>query len=237
MVRGTGGPSRGRVHRPAAGGIIVSMTDQKLRELERRWKETRSVKDEAAYLREQVQARRLTIERLRVAAECGHPAAAVAIDRSPITPTDGREEAWLVTLDESRQYMTLICVATQAVASCVALMARQDVDQLRELVDAATAWILSPTEERATACRALAPLGAASELARVLAIVLTWTTPRYYSQLPPDWRLSAAVVEANRQAAQLRGTTLSTVISEARQAVVALLIGPAHAETLRHCHE
>src|SRR5687768_1848904 len=55
------------------------MSDTKLRDLERRWKETGTAADEAAYLLERVRVGDLTEERLRVAASCGHEAARVAV--------------------------------------------------------------------------------------------------------------------------------------------------------------
>jgi hypothetical protein len=62
------------------------MTDERLRELERRWKESGSVEDEAAYLLERVRVGDLDQERLQLAAYCGHSAAAhatgVASDRA-----------------------------------------------------------------------------------------------------------------------------------------------------------
>lgn len=51
------------------------MSDTKLRDLERRWKETGAVEDEAAYLLERVRVGELTRERLELAAYCGHEAA------------------------------------------------------------------------------------------------------------------------------------------------------------------
>lgn len=54
------------------------MSDQRLRELERRWRETGAVANEAAYLRERVRAGDLTPERLAVAACCGHAGARTA---------------------------------------------------------------------------------------------------------------------------------------------------------------
>lgn len=50
------------------------MTDQRLRELERRWLETGTDADEGAYLQECVRAGRLSPARLTLAAYCGHPA-------------------------------------------------------------------------------------------------------------------------------------------------------------------
>lgn len=60
-------------------GIIQGMSDQKLRELERRLCETDSVEDEAAYLRERVRAGALNQERLELAAYCGHEGARRAV--------------------------------------------------------------------------------------------------------------------------------------------------------------
>lgn len=51
------------------------MSDQKLRDLERRWKETGTVEDEAAYLLERVRVGDLSQERLELAAYCGHEGA------------------------------------------------------------------------------------------------------------------------------------------------------------------
>lgn len=50
------------------------MTDERLRELERRWKETSSLDDEVAYLRERVRVGDLSQERLELAAFVGHAA-------------------------------------------------------------------------------------------------------------------------------------------------------------------
>ncbi|MCO5167605.1 MAG: hypothetical protein M9894_14755 [Planctomycetes bacterium] len=55
------------------------MSDGRLREAERRWRQSGSVDDEAAFLRERVRAGALPPTRLEVAAACGHPAAARAL--------------------------------------------------------------------------------------------------------------------------------------------------------------
>lgn len=51
------------------------MSDERLRELERRWRESGAVEDEAAYLRERVRVGDLTEARLGLAAFCGHEGA------------------------------------------------------------------------------------------------------------------------------------------------------------------
>lgn len=55
------------------------MTDARLRDAERRWRETGALADEAAWLRERVRAGALDDERLRLAAYVGHAAARLAL--------------------------------------------------------------------------------------------------------------------------------------------------------------
>lgn len=59
------------------------MSDERLRELERRWKETGAVADEAAYLLERVRIGSLTPTRLELAAYCGSEGARQALDGPP----------------------------------------------------------------------------------------------------------------------------------------------------------
>lgn len=54
------------------------MTDTRLRQLERRWKETGSVRDEADYLLERVRVGDLDRNRLDLAAYLGHEASRLA---------------------------------------------------------------------------------------------------------------------------------------------------------------
>lgn len=63
------------------------MSDARLRALERAWKESGSVADEAAYLRERVRTGEVAPERLALAAYLGHAAALAAqADRLPVVP-------------------------------------------------------------------------------------------------------------------------------------------------------
>lgn len=55
------------------------MRDEKLRELERQWKETGATEDEVAYLLASVRSGALGSGRLRLAALCGYEAAAMAV--------------------------------------------------------------------------------------------------------------------------------------------------------------
>lgn len=58
------------------------MSDEKLRELERRWRETGAAQDEAALLRERVRVGVLPRRQLELAAYLGHPAAQEALGPS-----------------------------------------------------------------------------------------------------------------------------------------------------------
>lgn len=64
------------------------MSDQRLRALERRWRETGSIADEADYLLERVRVGELEQEWLELAASCGHAAAVRATNRRE-TPEPG----------------------------------------------------------------------------------------------------------------------------------------------------
>lgn len=63
------------------------MGDEKLRELERRWRDSGSTEDEAAYLRERVRTGDLSHERLALLAYLGHPAALMGLtEEIPAVP-------------------------------------------------------------------------------------------------------------------------------------------------------
>lgn len=61
------------------------MSDAALRELERVWRITHLVDDEAAYLRARLRTGNIGAEQLRLAAYCGHPA---ALRVAPVEPVD-----------------------------------------------------------------------------------------------------------------------------------------------------
>lgn len=70
------------------------MSDTKLRDLERRWRETGTVEDEAAYLLERVRVGDVTRERLELAAQCGHAAArSTLVGNLPIVRDNPRKLA------------------------------------------------------------------------------------------------------------------------------------------------
>lgn len=71
----------------ASAPRIFNMTDARLRDLERRWKETSAPQDEAVYLLERVRIGDLTQERLELAAYCWHKGARATISAAP-PPSD-----------------------------------------------------------------------------------------------------------------------------------------------------
>ena len=102
--------------------MMARVSDEKLRELERRWRETGAVEDEAAFLLERVRAGELTQERLELAAYCGHAGArrAVAAPKDPPQALgqllEDVEASW-----GQRVAVGVAVAATQAaLASCLA---------------------------------------------------------------------------------------------------------------------
>lgn len=74
------------------------MTDTRLRQRERKWKETGAVEDEAAYLLERVRVGDLEKERLELAAYCGYGAAGIALTGElPKAPSN--PGAWLARIE------------------------------------------------------------------------------------------------------------------------------------------
>lgn len=70
------------------------MTDERLRQLERCWKESGGVDEEATYLLERVRTGRLALADLRLAGYCGHAAAQLALgERLAAIPPDPRPGA------------------------------------------------------------------------------------------------------------------------------------------------
>ncbi len=92
------------------------MTDSKLRELERRWKETGSTEDEAAYLLERVRVGDLDQEKLELAAYSGHEGARLALgDAAPQVSDDFG--AWFQGLVEAGYPVTgCVCVSVAHLA-------------------------------------------------------------------------------------------------------------------------
>ena len=129
------------------------MSDQRLRELERRWRETGSVEDEAAYLRERVRVGDLTQERLELAAHCGHEGARRALGQEPIAPPRSPSEttSWLRSLPQA-PHEVLVRAALQAARNGVAAgdnhakrgRFRERVIEAKRAVSAVEKWLACP---------------------------------------------------------------------------------------------
>lgn len=122
------------------------MTDSRLRELERRWKETGSPKDEELYLRECLRTGRLSEEQLALAAFCTHSVAQVILDyQAPIQPDTLRE--WVEGLSHWGK-MCSIRAAIAAAQSCLHRWTRYPEDNRpQEALNAVIAWIHCPCAE------------------------------------------------------------------------------------------
>lgn len=89
------------------------MSDTKLREAERRWRETGAAEDEGAYLVERVRAGELKRQRLMLAAYCGYRGARLALgDASPNVPADVK--AWTAGVDPEVQGVATLAVGRLA---------------------------------------------------------------------------------------------------------------------------
>lgn len=121
------------------------MSDQRLRELERRWRETGDVEDEAAYQRERLRCGELARAKLEAAGLLGHPAAqwllpetsqAIALEavvraflgeleQEPAPPTRGVHPSWAPRLEAlAEQVRAYDPVLGSLVAAAQSLVAR-----------------------------------------------------------------------------------------------------------------
>jgi hypothetical protein len=125
-----------------------AVSDEKLRELERLWKESGAVEDEAAYLLERVRVGDLTQERLELAAYCGQRGARAALHSGPQDWPDQTTEEWLRSLERfgaSALVMASVAFAERAVE------VSQAGDVLLATLETATRWAECPCTPHATA--------------------------------------------------------------------------------------
>lgn len=119
------------------------MSDARLRELERRWRETQALADEAAYLQERRRVGELSQDHLELAALCGHDAAQLALGgtRSFDQPS---------TLSALRRVPLRTCLdAAIAAADAVAGVwrAARDTDDAERAISAAREAVACPCDE------------------------------------------------------------------------------------------
>lgn len=145
------------------------MGDERLRALERRWRESGSTEDEAAWLAERLRTGSLLPDRLRLAAHCGHPAASLLLGMTQ--PGLARRligfvrGGWLLP-DLRSTYSKVVTV--RALILVVRLVARDCAAYLLpderpvQAIQAAETWVAAPTTT-AMFDRAAAAANAADE--------------------------------------------------------------------------
>ncbi len=121
------------------------MSDRRLRELERTWREARSPSAEAAYLLERVRMGELTRDGLEWAAFCGREGARWAVG-APVVPLPG----WLASLDrlQGRRRIVAHAACGRVVYRLLVNNAPGDRRPL-SLLEAVEAWLQRP-DRRAT---------------------------------------------------------------------------------------
>ncbi|MCW8140066.1 MAG: hypothetical protein KIT58_14300 [Planctomycetota bacterium] len=198
------------------------MSDPRLRELERRWRESRAVEDEAAYLLERVRVGELSPERLELAAHCGHEAARRATGASADHGRHDLEE-WLSALEA---WGPAVCVRAHVILALLVLPWYEaehptDDSQSRAL-EAARAWLAEPSSERAGVARSASerayqvrlerePEGAAyvgAAVAAQVAFAASRALDGVDSPLTMLIASSADLSEANREAIRETGIPL-----------------------------
>lgn len=120
------------------------MSDARVRELERRWRETGAVADEASHLLERLRVGGLPRERLELAASCGHEAARLATGLQTVDLA-----TLLARLDREPQPLPVVA----ALACAMLTFSRWEVGSRAELapraaIDAARGWLIEPSEAR-----------------------------------------------------------------------------------------
>lgn len=126
------------------------MADERLRALRRRWEETGSVDDEAAYLRERVRAGELTLARLELAAHGGHEAARLACGGG-VAATSLTD--WLHAMSAWGPHVQLRSLAFTGRALLPLWQACSQDARPRLALDAIDDWVARPSRKRAEAVR------------------------------------------------------------------------------------
>jgi hypothetical protein len=143
--------------------MVIAMSDRRLRDLERRWRETGAHDDEARWLAERVRAGDLSTARLCLATYCGRAGARLASrderrdhQRVPEDPRFWLHGA-LTFVPDSRRHLAVLGVT----AACRTLLPRWEEQnpgdpRLRCVVDAAERWLSGPTPSNRDVLRSAA---------------------------------------------------------------------------------
>jgi hypothetical protein len=135
------------------------MGDEKLRDLERRWRQTGSVGDEAAYLLERVRVGDLLPTKLELAAYCGHAGASRACNQSALRSQPRASDdlgEWSTELAPWGREALVVAAIASAELFLASLngSARRRKVHYQAVLATARAWLESPTQETRDAAMA-----------------------------------------------------------------------------------
>lgn len=189
------------------------MSHEKLQELERRFRESKQVGDEVAWLRERVTLGDLTQERLELAAYCAHPAAerACGIMTSSATPSLEEMTRNLASFQDPAQPVALVA------ARCVSSIGVDGLGQAPEALTRAVAGILEfercPCEAHRSGLFVLS-----SQLGRLAATRLSGNDPRLGYAVKAAYHLCLAINHAAKAKADQALEQLKKGLAESRRA-------------------
>ena len=124
------------------------MSDEELRELERRFRETGSVEDHVAYLKGRLRAGAVTPERLACAAFLGDAAAQQAVEARAPEPWElSDRDIWIARIKPVGKEALVRAVIAVSRRALAVWERGPDDRRPRAAVEAAEAWVRSPTEE------------------------------------------------------------------------------------------
>ncbi len=129
------------------------MSDEKLRELERRFKETGSVEDEAVWLKERVRVGDLTQERLELAAALGAVSAALAMDEPRQEPPEDRAALMSILRESGDGALARGAIAVARAVLPAWISAWPEDDRPVKAIEAAEAWLDCPCDKHAEESR------------------------------------------------------------------------------------
>lgn len=131
------------------------MTDRRLRQLERRFRETGALEDEAAWLAARVQAGEVSPDRLALASDLKYAAARVAQNRRPADYVDLK--LWPRELHSRWGTEVLVRVSLACARRVCEQIAHEPVrERLEEGLAAVAGWVACPCEEHVKGAKAAA---------------------------------------------------------------------------------
>ncbi len=122
------------------------MSDEHLRELERRWRASGTVADESAFLAERMRTGQLAPEQVHTLAEMGYPAAMIVIGVTQEWPAQQRLTETLFDLGPQSFCRAILIVLGRL---CLELDLTHPPAVVATLIESARAWLASPTAEHA----------------------------------------------------------------------------------------